>query len=271
MAKDWISLEEAAEIVGVHPSTIRLWSDKGILPVYRTPGGHRRYRRADVELWVEHVRRDRLQPEAILQSAVRNVRVRIAEGQLQAEGWYQKLDEECASILPKRPPLFQGLMSYLASMHIPRRLRRTPLGSITLHAHRSNLSYVEAAQAFLFFRNTLIESVIHAYREANVPFDEVLRRMHIFTDEILVSLLQTYQQMEQAPTYIFSRSISCKTSPWEARVGRRSNHVAQQTISQANIDQMGIKMRHRHCLWRMKYRLYQFAGTATVGCGTSSG
>ena len=47
MTKDWISLKEAADIVGVHPSPIRLWSDKGILPVHRTPGGHRRFRRAD--------------------------------------------------------------------------------------------------------------------------------------------------------------------------------------------------------------------------------
>ena len=65
-------------------------------------------------------------------------------------------------------------------------------------AHRSNLSYVEAAQAFLFFRNTVIESIIHAYREANVPFDEALHRMHAFTDEILVSLLQTYQRLEKS-------------------------------------------------------------------------
>jgi len=199
MTKEWISLKEAAELVGVHPSTIRLWSDKGILPTHRTPGGHRRYRRADVELWVEHVRRDSIQPEAIMQSAVRNVRVRIAEGQLQAEGWYQKLDEEARQQYRQSAhTLFQGLMSYLASSGQDSSSDAHAIGfDYASRAHRYNLSYVEAAQAFLFFRNTLIESVVHAYREANVPFDEVLRRMHIFTDEILVSLLQTYQTMER--------------------------------------------------------------------------
>jgi len=199
MTKDWISLKEAAEIVGVHPSTIRLWSDKGVLPVHRTPGGHRRFRRVDVELWVENVRRDSLQPEAIMQTAVRNVRVRIAEGQLQAEGWYQKLDEDARQqYRQSAQALFQGLMSYLASSEHNSASEAHAIGfDYASRAHRYNMSYVEAAQAFLFFRNTLIESVVHAYREANVPFDEVLRRMHIFTDEILVSLLQTYQQMEQ--------------------------------------------------------------------------
>jgi excisionase family DNA binding protein len=199
MTKDWISLKEAAEIVGVHPSTIRLWSDKGVLPVHRTPGGHRRFRRVDVELWVENVRRDSLQPEAIMQTAVRNVRVRIAEGQLQAEGWYQKLDEDARQqYRQSAQALFQGLMSYLASSEHNSASEAHAIGfDYASRAHRYNMNYVEAAQAFLFFRNTLIESVVHAYREANVPFDEVLRRMHIFTDEILVSLLQTYQQMEQ--------------------------------------------------------------------------
>ena len=59
---------------------------------------------------------------------------------------------------------------------------------------------MEAAQAFLFFRNVLIESVVKVYREANVPsgksWEDMLQRMHTFTDEILVTLLQTYQLME---------------------------------------------------------------------------
>jgi len=28
---DWLSLSEAAELLGVHPSTVRLWSGEGIL------------------------------------------------------------------------------------------------------------------------------------------------------------------------------------------------------------------------------------------------
>ena len=77
---EYISLKDAAKIIGVHPSTVRLWTDKGILPAHRTPGGHRRYKRTDVELWAEHSRRGSIQPEVIMHSAERNVRMRIAEG-----------------------------------------------------------------------------------------------------------------------------------------------------------------------------------------------
>lgn len=199
MTKEWISLKEAAAIIGVHPSTIRLWTDKGILPAQRTAGGHRRYKRADMELWAAHARRGRLEPEAIMQSAVRNVRVRIAEGQLEAEGWYQKLDDDARKQYRQSAhTLFQGLMNYLASNGQDASSETHAIGfEYASRAHRYKLSYVEAAQAFLFFRNTLIESVVHAYREVNIPFDEVLRHMHIFTDAILVSLLQTYEKLEK--------------------------------------------------------------------------
>lgn len=38
----------AAALVGVHVRTLARWSDEGRLPVRRTRGGKRRYRRADV-------------------------------------------------------------------------------------------------------------------------------------------------------------------------------------------------------------------------------
>jgi len=200
MTTEFISLKDAAAIIGVHPSTVRLWTDKGVLPAHRTVGGHRRYRRADVELWAENSRRGGLEPEAMIQSAVRNVRVRIAEGQLEAEEWYKKLDDQArAQYRQSAHSLFQGLMAYLSASGGDASSEAHAVGfEYASRGHRYNLSYVEAAQAFLFFRNTLIESVVHAYREANIPFDEMLHRMHAFTDEILISLLQTYQKLEKA-------------------------------------------------------------------------
>lgn len=198
---EWISLKDAAAIIGIHPSTVRLWTDKGILPAHRTAGGHRRYNRADVELWAENSHRGGLEPEAMMQSAVRNVRVRIAEGQLEAEAWYQKLDSEArAQYRQSAHTLFQGLMAFLSASGPDASSEAHAVGfEYASRGHRCDLNYVEAAQAFLFFRNTLIESVVGAYREANIPFDEMLRRMHAFTDEILVSLLQTYQELEKTP------------------------------------------------------------------------
>jgi excisionase family DNA binding protein len=46
---DWLTLGQAARYLGVAQSTIRKWSDSGRLPAFYTPGGHRRFRRGDLD------------------------------------------------------------------------------------------------------------------------------------------------------------------------------------------------------------------------------
>ena len=46
---DWLTLGQAAKYLGVAQSTIRKWSDQGLLPAFYTPGGHRRFRRRDLD------------------------------------------------------------------------------------------------------------------------------------------------------------------------------------------------------------------------------
>jgi excisionase family DNA binding protein len=49
---DWLTLGQAAKFLGVAQSTIRKWSDQGRVPAFYTPGGHRRYRRGDLEAFL---------------------------------------------------------------------------------------------------------------------------------------------------------------------------------------------------------------------------
>src|SRR5258705_10637999 len=50
---EWLTLGQAARFLGVAQSTIRKWSDQGRVPAFYTPGGHRRYRRPDLESFVD--------------------------------------------------------------------------------------------------------------------------------------------------------------------------------------------------------------------------
>jgi excisionase family DNA binding protein len=50
---DWLTLGQAAKFLGVAQSTIRKWSDQGRVPAFYTPGGHRRYRQRDLELFLD--------------------------------------------------------------------------------------------------------------------------------------------------------------------------------------------------------------------------
>ena len=49
MPSPQLTTTEAAELLGVHPDTLRGWADEGKIPVWRTPGGQRRFQRSDLE------------------------------------------------------------------------------------------------------------------------------------------------------------------------------------------------------------------------------
>ena len=206
MTDDWLSLGGAADLLGVHPSTVRLWSDKGILPVHKTQGGHRRYKRGELLLWAETTSKSReeaLEPEGMMQEIVKNVRMQISEGRLGEESWYQKLDNDARSqYRMSARSLFQGLMTYVATNGREAESEAYAIGyEYASRARRYSLSYVDAAKAFLFFRDTLVESVIKVHTEANIPArraTEMYTRMHTFTDDILISLLETYSKLENA-------------------------------------------------------------------------
>jgi excisionase family DNA binding protein len=201
MTDKWLSLSDAAKVLGVHPGTVRLWSDKGILPVHKTQGGHRRYKHNELSLWAESRQKPHeIEPERMMQEVTKNVRMQISEGRLQAEAWYQKMDEDARmQYRMSARSLFHGLMTYVATNGVDAESEAYAIGyEYASRAHRYSLSYVDAVRAFLFFRNTLIASVIKVYQEANVPSGqtaETFGKMYVFTDDILVSLLQTFQTL----------------------------------------------------------------------------
>ena len=51
---DWLTLGQAARYLGVAQSTIRKWSDNGRVRAFYTPGRHRRYRRGDLDAFLEN-------------------------------------------------------------------------------------------------------------------------------------------------------------------------------------------------------------------------
>jgi excisionase family DNA binding protein len=201
---DWLSLSEAAEILGVHPGTVRNWSDRGLLPVYRTGGGHRRYKRNEVELWAQSQKQEHhIAPENAMQMAIRQVRIQVAEGKLESERWYQKLDSEARSQYRlSGNSLARGMMNYLITQGSDGLSEAHSIGyEYASRAHRYGLNSAEATQAYLFFRNTLIEGIMQVFIDANVPSRDALAmftKLNTFADQILLALLETYEAFKEA-------------------------------------------------------------------------
>jgi excisionase family DNA binding protein len=48
----WVSLQKAADRLGVHPTTLRRWADDGQIPCTTTAGGHRRFALQDIDAFL---------------------------------------------------------------------------------------------------------------------------------------------------------------------------------------------------------------------------
>jgi len=205
MSDEWLRLGEVARLLGVHPSTARSWSDQGNIPVYRTKGGHRRYRRSEMDIWMQSQRGSApINANIVVQNMLRNTRFQIGEGCLKKETWYNKLDEKARLYYRMSGrTLLQGLIRYLNSEDEEAIAEAQALGyEYSSRGRRHGLSSVESANALLFFRNLLIESMLSVYEGASVcspnAWSDMFRKINHFTDHILVKILETYAIYQKA-------------------------------------------------------------------------
>lgn len=204
MTSEWMNLSEAARMLGVHPSTVRSWSDQGHLPTHRTQGGHRRYKRNEIELWIQSRQEEGAGGSyLVMQKALKSIRLQISEGRLASQEWYQKLDEEArAQYRLSGRAMLQGLVGYLTTNEDTAESEARSLGyEYASRGWRYGLGAAEASRAFLFFRNVLVDSMLSVYESAALhsssSWSEMFRKINSFTDQIQLTLLETYDAYQR--------------------------------------------------------------------------
>ena len=200
---DWIGLSEAAELLGVHPNTVRSWADQGRIPVHRTSGRHRRFRREEIEIWVESQRENgNSEMGALFQSALWNTRIHVGEGELEKEEWYQKIGAQGREkYRSSGRETLQSLRSFISNHDGNQHQEPTNIGnSYAFWAYRNGLSSREATRAFVFFRGILIQSMLEVYEQAAVSEPQtwmaMFQKVTEFTDRVITAMLDAYEEFE---------------------------------------------------------------------------
>lgn len=202
---EWLSLREAAEMLGMHPATVRLWADRNELPSRRTSGGHRRFRRADIEARLRHETERKPSPAAqlLVQSVLGRVRFAFTDGTLNTLPWYTRFNEITRNgyrDLGHR--LLELLLRALTGSTSEEELRSEAThlgheyGSIT---RASQVPVADAVRAFLYFRSLVDESLlqlaeVQGTREhQELPWAESLHQVQLLTNELLPALVEASQ------------------------------------------------------------------------------
>lgn len=199
---EWVSLRGAAELLGVHPATVRNWADKGDVPSRRTPGGHRRFRLSDLQRLMN--RQTEMQPvemQVIIQSALGQTRLEVGDGHLASAPWYAAMrDETRQALRAQGRALLEEIRQFLASGAPDSGLNRAiDMGTkyaVALVA--DGLTLPQAVRGFLYFGDFVINSVL-TWSEMAAPrspteWAQLLRHVNTFMNAMLLSIIEYYQE-----------------------------------------------------------------------------
>ena len=196
----WLSLRDACHLLDVTNTTLRQWADNGYLRVYRTPGGHRRFLRDDVESFANSPGQAREQGrgDAIEGSALRKIRRNLNRNDVLQQPWYQSVEEEGKV----RMRLFgRRLLSLLLQETGPRRRRQ----ELLVEAHLLGREYgtemsergvtlKDTIEAFVFFRTMVLDSTNPS------SWSRIIEA----ADRVLVGLADSYEERDPAITTLAS-------------------------------------------------------------------
>jgi excisionase family DNA binding protein len=204
----WISMRRACEILGVNPSTLRAWTDSGRVPVFLTPGGHRRYREADLRALLES---SLAGPSAgPLSAALLASHQRYEEVARQAlsSPWFQRFD-----VAARRQFRLLGtsmlnlLTTHLVGTTAAERDRalirgRELAAEYGAMATNAGLSLAEATEAFLLFRNPVLETVhewMGTQTQPSRQAGDMLGRVNHFMDQVLIVMTSAHETGAHPP------------------------------------------------------------------------
>lgn len=199
---EWLSLREAADLLGMHPATVRLWADRNELPARRTNGGHRRFRRADIEarLHQQTDQKPNAAAQLLIQSVLGRVRIAFTDGTLNTLPWYQHFNEPARDAyrsLGRR--VLELLLRAIQNGTHKDDLRHEAIvlgseyGAVTYKEH---VPVADAVRAFLYFRTLIDESVLQLAEvrgsrdHQDIPWVESLYQIQTITNEILPALIE---------------------------------------------------------------------------------
>lgn len=222
---DWLTLTEASDFLGVHPITLRSWADAGLVRAFRTPGRHRRFRRAELLAFMEQ-QRTQPQSHALVPApdqTLQRVRHEIDASPLHQAAWYARLSNEQRALHREIGQRLLGLLLQFVSRQENAHHFLYEAQSLArrygIEFAQAKLTASELAQAFLFFRRMVIHATYHpegTHAQADADGVRLLQRINTFMDELLIATLNAYDEE------MMSRAAEATAPASPARLTRKS-------------------------------------------------
>jgi excisionase family DNA binding protein len=202
----WLSIKEACKLLGVDQSTLRRWSDEGKVPVFRTPGGHRRYAEDELLAFVNagprRQERHRVSRQALTDRSLSAYQDDYIQGARERR-WFQAYSQATLDEHRRLGRRLVDLAIRYAATTQPMSERATLLREgqeIGEHYGRSGagagLSVADTIDAFLYFRLPIVQAVMSMIDEEGLPAKRAVRifaEISQFMEHVLVATVHAHE------------------------------------------------------------------------------
>ena len=202
MSESFFALKAAANMLGVHPVTLRRWAESGKIESVRTAGGHRRFSEEEI---ARLMHRPELPESISISEKLRERALTATRKDLETHeaDWNSSIavkDKEEKRLLGRR--LMGLLMQYVAAndeeseevMDEARVIARIYAKSIVM----SGISLQDALRATNYFRDHILESAVvlpDAARRRPEANQKMFRKLNHFLNEVQIVIANCYEVM----------------------------------------------------------------------------
>ena len=198
----FLNISEASRMLGVSEASLRQWTDEGKIKAFITPGGHRRYSRADLKKFVSsHPRMIGIKDLVSELEETIELHREIARKSLVSASWYNKLSQESRKHLADQGRRFlKIIINYITepskreeNSRFARQMGHEMGESLAIFG----LPLTDSVEAFLMHRDLITNAATHLMKKKEAFSGRVMGAIPLVSnvmDEALVSLVAAHQQ-----------------------------------------------------------------------------
>ncbi len=200
----WLSLSDAADLLGVHFTTLRRWTDLGLVDHVRTPGGMRKYTRKAIDDFIErhhHQVPNQRALEEIKNQVVIDTRAGLSSQKITDQGWYLQLNEDHRMQMRNSGNHLIALLVQYCTRDSNNEILLQEGGRIAQEygqfCYCAGMTLAECTRIFLFFRRSMLNTIHTAGTQRalrDVDSHHLFERMGFFLDEFLVGMVEGFNQ-----------------------------------------------------------------------------
>ena len=189
-------------MLGVSEPTLRQWTDEGKIRAFITPGGHRRYNKAELRSFTG--KQQRVHGIKDLVTRIEDtppLHRELAHTHFAATSWYNKLDTESQRHLAE----CGRQLLHLVTRYITEPLKHEEVEELARgigsdfgeQVAKLGLSLTECLEAFMLHRNPVINAATDLMKRRESLNERAVEALPLVThimDETLIALVAAYQQ-----------------------------------------------------------------------------